>query len=147
MQRQSRQSYLIVSGLPEETSGSLEYRNEKDSDKLKSLLAALNHNESAVLSNRRIGSRLDNSKPRLLRIQCSNREIKESILHKSKDLRKNDSFKNIYINPDLTKMERLKNKALREELRLRKNSGEDVLIHRGKVISKQEYNSVFLQKL
>lgn len=134
--RERRRTNLIISGLPEKEGGSADERKENDLTIVKSLLSKLDSSKDMTVSAVfRIG-KLTSSRPRLLKVVCSDAELKRSILSKSKDLRNLHQYKNIYINPDLTPLQQAQNKKLREELRARRNLGEDVTIRHGKIVRK-----------
>ena len=60
---------------------------------------------------------------------------KWEVLKMAKSLRHaGNKFEKIYIAPDLSPAEQEKNRTLRKELRERKEAGEDVIIHRNRVI-------------
>ena len=55
----------------------------------------------------------------------------------ARKLRKFEEFKNVYVNPDLTRAKRVAQKELRQELARRKADGEkDIYIHRGLIVHK-----------
>ena len=69
---------------------------------------------------------------------------KRAKLLKLRNLSLNESSKewNIYINPDRTKHEQNTHKALRQELKRRREEGEENLIIRGgKIVSKPPFRS------
>ena len=134
--RDRRKANLILSGLPEKEDGTLEQRKEKDLSTVKALFSALDSSKvDAVSAVFRIG-KLTSSRPRLLKVICRNTESKRALLSKSKDLRNMDQYKNVYMNPDMTPLQQAQNKKLREELRAKRNLGEDVTIRHGKVVTK-----------
>ena len=57
-------------------------------------------------------------------------------MQKAKNLRNSTTFKNVYINPDLTIRQQKESKALRDELKKRRNNGESVVIRNGEVVPK-----------
>lgn len=126
--RDRRKANLILSGLPEKEVGTVEERKESDLLMVKMLFSVLdNSKKDAVSAVFRIG-KMTSSKPRLLKVTCRDTESKRVLLSKSKDLRKKDQYKNVYINPDMTPLQQAQNRRLREELRARRNLGEDVTI-------------------
>ena len=78
------------------------------------------------------------SRPRLLRFKCNDRGSRMSLLRKAKELRNTSEHRGVYVNPDQTKRQRELSKALRNELRARRDLGEDVVIRHGKIVSKAE---------
>ena len=81
----------------------------------------------------------NSSRPRLLRVKCETMEEKLSILRLSKKLRDCEEYKGIYVNPDLTLKQRELGKIQRQELKRRRDAGEDVVIRRGQIIAKQNF--------
>ena len=62
---------------------------------------------------------------------------KDTLLSRSYQLRNKDAYKNVFIAPDRTKLERAKHKTLVEELKLRRSKGEkDLVIRNGAIITK-----------
>ena len=81
----------------------------------------------------RIGTKRGDGKARLLKIMFHDLQIKREVLGKAK-LLKSGKHSGIYINPDLTPEQRIKDKALRDELKLRRNNGEEgLVIKRGRI--------------
>ena len=138
--RERRRPNLIVAGMQELEDGSVEDRKKFDADKIDVLFKELCDFEDSVVSSVfRIGKN-NSSGPRLLKVICRDSDSKRSLLRKSKDLRDSTKYKNVYINPDLTPTQQRENKRLRQELRARRDRGEDVVIRRGQVIEKGSQN-------
>ena len=91
-----------------------------------------------VLSADRLGRLRDDRNDtycRPVRVTCSNVQLKWRILKKSKGFTNSkNGNENIFIDLDLTKKERLKDKELRKELKARKENGEDNLVIKKGVI-------------
>ena len=86
----------------------------------------------------RLGKRkADKTKARPIKITLPDSEMKKQIFRGCKNLRDSD-YKNISVQNDLTFEEREANFKLRQELRERKDKGEDVCIFRGKIIPVSE---------
>ena len=85
----------------------------------------------------RIGKKRRDNK-RLLRVSVSSPKDKTDILRKSKQLRRLSNFTDVYIQPDLTKMQQQQEFELRREVRERRMKGEDVVKYRGKVLMKED---------
>ena len=86
-------------------------------------------------STARIG-KIIQGRPRLLKVACPTVDVKISILRKSKDLRSSSRYRNINVNHDLTVEQQKEAWKLREECRQRRSRGEDVVIHKNKVIQR-----------
>lgn len=134
-ERLHRRKYLIMSGIPEQTNGSAEQRREADSSAIVEVAAAVGVSDFDPTEVSRIG-KPRTSGPRLLRFKCSDNEDRMTLLRKSRDLRTHSSFCNTFINPDQTRLQRENSKALRTELKHRRDNGEDVCIKYGKIVAR-----------
>ena len=137
-QRIVRRKYLIVSGIPEQTTGTVEEREEADEAAIEALGRAIGVPEIDLDDIRRIGKINQQGRPRLLRFKCSSTATRNSLLRSSKNLKKHQEYVNTYINPDQTLLQRKQSKELRTELKRRRDAGEDVLIRRGKIVLKSD---------
>ena len=79
----------------------------------------------------------DKSGPRPMKIVFSDISMKRQVLSAAKRLRDsdNDIAKGLFINPDLTEAQRKRDKDLREEMWTRRQSGENVVIQKGEIIT------------
>ena len=142
--RLSRSENIIIQGVPEAISGTLLERKSHDEalvNKIFCEIGVVPHDCQAsttcTVDFHRIGKkRKDGS--RLLKVKVKTREKKVEILRKAKSLRTSDSFKQVFIRPDLTPMQLEEDKRLRREVRERKLRGEDVLIVKGRVILRSD---------
>ena len=135
-ERERRRPNLVIAGLQEKEEGSVEERKKWDAERVDDLFRELNDFTCSVVSSvYRIG-KINSSGPRLLKVVCRDVDSKRSLLRKSKDLRDSVTFKNVYVNPDLTPMQQKENKRLRQELRSRRELGEDVIIRQGRIVEK-----------
>lgn len=139
--RDRRKTNLIVSGLEEKHEGSIDVRKEWDKSKTSQLLTHLGIPtedacyEDMVTTIYRVGRERSDGN-RLLKIVCKDQPAKRDILRKAKELRSNSIYQNVYINPDLTPMQQEESKRIRSELRSRRDKGENVIIRRGKIVSR-----------
>ena len=131
--RVTRLNNLIFHGVPEQTSGTIEERNKWDKSQIDSIMDNLNIVGVAVSDCKRIG-KSQVGRPRLLKITVSDVNKKNEILKKASSLRNTDSCKRIFVHQDLTPYQQAQEKKLRDELKMRRQNGEDVVIYRGKVI-------------
>lgn len=134
-QRMLRRNNLAVSGIPETSTGTVQERDSEDKEFVSNMLQTIGVNSECIMSIRRVGKSTPH-KPRLLLLSCSTFAQKHEVLKVAKNLRKFNRYKGIYINPDQTKMQRSESFALREELRRRREAGEDVVITKGKIVEK-----------
>ena len=124
---------IIIRGLSEGT-GTVEERAEQDVEAVNSLLASIEVDSEDVTDVRRLG-KMNGGKPRLLRATFPNPTRRQEALRKAKLLR-SSRFKNVYIQPDRTRMQQETERSLRKELKDRREQGEDVVLYRGEVRSR-----------
>ncbi len=116
--RHRRRKYLIISGLSDNSSGSIQDRSESDEEMIKEIVYQIGVDPFIPENVRRIG-RLGADKPRLLRFKCPDVETKIAMLRAAKNLKRTVTFERVYINQDLTLTQRRQNKELRTELKRR----------------------------
>ena len=133
--RQRRQNNVIISGVQEKAVGSLDERCEHDTQIVRSIFKFLDKAKEVDVRNAQRIGRLDLDRPRLLKVELSSFYDRNAILKNAKSLRRS-SWDSVFINPDYTEMERVQNRKLREELKRRRNSGEDVVLYRGRIVRK-----------
>ena len=90
---------------------------------------------AGILSYRRLGTRGENARACI--ITCASNDVRRKILRDAKKLKdfRTPENKNVFISPDLTKMQLEVDKKLKEELWRRRNNNENVTIRRGKIIN------------
>jgi hypothetical protein len=133
-QRSIRANNLIISGLPEKNSGSVEERNKHDLSEFERLSNFLKISGVKVTENFRIGgARQDGN--RLLKVKLGDQTKTTQFLRKSRSLR-NTEFNKIFISPDRTPVQQSEYKELRRGLKERRDMGEDVVIYRGRIQEK-----------
>ena len=133
--RQRQQNNVIISGVQEKAAGSLDERCEHDTQIVRSIFKFLDKAKEVDVRNAQRIGRLDLDRPRLLKVELSSFYDRNAILKNAKSLRRS-SWDSVFINPDYTEMERVQNRKLREELKRRRNSGEDVVLYRGRIVRK-----------
>ena len=141
-ERLYRRKYLVISGIPEQDSGTVSERKEADCEAITEVAAAVGVQHLKLTEVSRIGL-LSLSKPRLLRFKCSDSDDRRTLLTKSRDLKSNSKYSRTYINPDQTKIQREHAKAMRAELKSRWEKGEEVIIKYDKIVSKSELRQNF----
>lgn len=85
----------------------------------------------------RMGKKRDDGKPRLMRVEMTDPGTRRELLRRAKELRKSthDTFKYVYICPDLSPRQREENPKLMVELTRRRQEGEtDLMIRRGRIV-------------
>ena len=132
--RQQRKANLIISNVPEPSNASNEENRQQDWMMVDEMLRRL-HLRVDVIKVSRIG-RKNAGKTRLILVTLSSEDMKWEVLREAKNLRDFDEYHGVYINPDLTKTEREQNKKLRDEVREKREKGEDVVIYKGRIIKR-----------
>lgn len=135
-ERERRKLNVIVSGLPE-LSALEDEDDEDDEGRCTEMLRTLNISNADSVTVHRIGKTGQNNRPRLLKIKCTDIEQKISILRKARELRPHQKYKDVFINPDRTVMQREIHKELLREVVHRRGQGEDVVIFRDKVVTRR----------
>ena len=129
---------MIISGLPEMSSGSLDERRDHDQKAVDEVLDVIGVvKEGRAFRLTRIG-KPQSQRPRLLKAEFKSLSIKNEILRKAKALRKSKGSADVYINEDRTPMQQLEWYKLRQKLKHRKELGEDVVIYRNNVMLRDE---------
>jgi hypothetical protein len=129
--RLSKKENIILSGVPEIETGSLSDRKAADENHLSHIMKELDVQDFEFKRIERIGR--VSAKRRLLKVSGLDFHKRQEVLRKSKGLRNSNQYKRVYINADLTPMQREKQRELQGELRDRRLRGEDVIIYRGRV--------------
>lgn len=140
-QRITRMNSLVCHGIPEKSDGTIQERREWDKQKIEEILDEIDVDlsDGEILESRRIGkSRSDGT--RLLKIRVLNQAKKSDILRKSRSL-KNSTHRNVYIHQDLTPFQQSQERNLRSELKRRRQNGEDIVIHRNKIVSRSQFQN------
>ena len=145
-QRMQKRNNIIISNLPEQESGSFAERYEKDKEMVTNLLKEFKEESFIHTSVKRIGKKIG-LRPRLIRVECSTSHAKTDILRAAKVLKNSSNYNHVYIRPDLTRRQQNEEHSLRSEMRKRRENGEDVVIHRGMVMKRdqQAFHSRFYQ--
>ena len=126
--RERRRKNLIVYNLAESS------ESQSDQPKLQELCSSVFKKDITLTKTVRLG-RKNGSKPRPLLACFDDVSIRNRILSVSGKLRKFDQYKNTYIAPDRTKLERQKHVKLVEELKRRRSDGEqNLIIRNGSII-------------
>lgn len=135
--RSIRMNNLILHGVPEQDAGTADERIDLDKTQVERMLSDLNIVNADITDCKRIGKGQRNG-PRLLRIRMQDVNKKFEILRKSNGLRNTTSFKKVFVHQDFTRWQRDEQKCLRDELKIRREHGEDVVIYRGKVTKRSD---------
>ncbi len=131
-QVEGRRKNLIISGAPT-VSGSLHERTYADKLFLDRLHDQLNIGTPIIEDIRRLG-RPDHQ--HLLKVRYFDVNDRDTVLKQARSLRHSSEFQKVYINPDLTPIQQRERYKLRQELQRRKEDGENVVIHRNRIINR-----------
>ena len=126
--RESRKLNLVFTGVTE---------SNVDEGSVNDIIRTqLSIADAAISKVRRLGQANNNNRPRPLLVTLQSTKIKRAILSKAPSLRNYTTLENnrVYINPDFTPLQRRQNASLRAQLKTRRQGGERVKIHRGKIV-------------
>ena len=135
LDQERRRLNLIIKNIPEQ---------ENELEFVNGMLRDEDISDGRILSAERIGPVKENELRRgesmycrPVRITCPDTMTKWKILKKSKSLRNSKKgYNQIFIDLDLTKSQRIKEKELRDELRRRRDDGErNIGIKKGKIVA------------
>ena len=126
--RERRSKNLIVYNLAESS------ESHSDDSLLRNLFSSVFKVDVVLTRTARLGRRND-SKPSPLLACFADVSVRNMILSYSGKLRKFDQYKNVYIAPDRTKLERQKHQKLVEDLKQRRSNGErNLVIRNGSIV-------------
>ena len=136
LDKEQRKMNLVIHNMEESPGENVRDKAKQDAEKFKLMvqegLRLVVHTTKCF----RVGKKTE-GKPRLLIVTLDDLDTKHEILRHARELRETQKYDNIYISPDLTKLEREQGKRMREELSRRRMAGEpDLVIWRGKIIKK-----------
>ena len=127
---------IVISGLSEcSVDGSV--NDSEDIVKCADLFRAIGLDASGVVATHRLG-KPSPYKPRLLKVKCEDVEVRNNALRYAKKLKNKDQYRNVFINPDRTQLERERFKALTTELKQRRANNENVVIYRDRVVKRKD---------
>lgn len=134
-QRAQRRNNVIISGVVLKMSGSVEERRSDDLKQCREILEHLECPFESVEDVRRIGRPGGSSRP-LLKVVFSNFLAKREVLRRTTQLRRSEGFRNVYVNIDRTPLQQKQHKLLMQECRKRNERGENVVIFREEIVSR-----------
>ena len=132
---------VIISDIDEATSGTADERSGNDAAEVKKLFHQMGVKPNTHVSDTsRIGR---NSKlgKRLIRVTFADENTRNEVLRNAKKLSSCAELRHVYIHPDRTPTEQRQFSILRQELKDRRDAGEDVVIFNNKVLDRKEVNS------
>lgn len=135
-EREMRKTNIIISNMPESKEQQVEQKIREDMRIFQEIIAEIGLRNIKAQKIIRLGESKD--KPRLAKVVLSTPSERKEVLAAAKKMRetKKEELKDIFINPDLSKLAREEGKKLRAELARRKGNGEtNIAIRRGKIVS------------
>lgn len=139
-ERAKRVKNVIMFGIPEANDGD----NKDDISKAQMVLKELQvHGDkdspNPIEQVTRLGRRGD--RPRPMKISLISMELRNAALRSSKQLKdhKKECLRKVYVGADQTITQREQAKELRGELKRRRETGEDVVIYRKRVIPREKF--------
>ena len=130
---ESRKCNVVISNIPEAQGAGIGNQSAADKQAVYELCHML-HLEVVIVKAVRLGAKSRDGRPRLLLVSNPSEETKWDVVRAAKNLKQIEQYKDIYVNPDMTRTEREEKAKLRVEARDRRNKGEDVFIFKGKVV-------------
>ena len=99
-----RECNVIISGLPNSTGENIE---KDDETKIESLFTAIGFEKTKMKRSKRFTNEKSNGQPNLVLVELNNKEDRFSIMKAAKALKNNETYKNVFINFDLTPAQRV----------------------------------------
>ena len=140
--KKSRDCNLILYNVPESTKTVSRDRMDEDGSYCEKLFTEgvlVNRKDFTITDIIRLGKRGENERPRPILVKLQSGREKWNILKNARNLRKctHNGMNTISIAPDLTIREREQDKKVRNELKIKKENGEnDWFIKNGKLVKK-----------
>ena len=130
-ERDRRKRNVIIYNLPEQAN------RAGDKTKFTEVCKSIIDRDIDVVKLFRLGRKIDN-KYRPLLVGLSSEADKQNLLSAAPHLRSSKEFKQVYINTDMTKLEREKHRKVVAELKRRRSSGEsNLIIRNGTIVSRR----------
>ena len=127
-ERERRKNQLVIFGIEENSDEGIT-RN-----KVKDIMQAVGMDESKVKYFGRVGRSTNDNKTRLVRIVCDDAETKRKFLKEANKLKGIEGYNRIYISNDLTKMQQINDKKLRDKLREIRVNNREAKINNGEIV-------------
>lgn len=136
LDRERRRLNLLIRNIPENTANVSKFIEDMFEDEELHNVSITSVERLGRIRNARGNGTGDNAYVRPVKISCQDMKSKWEILALNKKLRvSNKGYQNIFIDPDLTAQQRSKDKELRQELKRRKENGEEnLIIKKGEII-------------
>lgn len=137
-EKSKRRLNIILHNIPELTAENIDMQKQHDVDTAKAIVNQHLGIPASLTQAVRLGKKSD--KPRLLRITVGSDEEKAEILRnctKIRSISEPEYLKKVFITPDLTKKERVENKALRDKLKTMNNGQNKYQIKNGQIVPRR----------
>ena len=103
--KENRKCNVVLSNFPEPQGAGVGNVAAADKQAVYEMLHKL-HLEVEVGKVVRLGAKPNNGRPRLLLVATPSEEVKWDVIRAAKGLRELDEYKDVFINPDMTRLER-----------------------------------------
>ena len=121
-ERERRSKNVIVFGLEISKEGNIDQQNKEDETKMRKILSELRVGENLKFNLSRFRSKNNQSSPPPVLVRFEDEETRERVFYAAKKYRNVNNLKNVFINRDLTEIERNLDRDLRQRM---KNKNED----------------------
>ena len=137
-EREKRKNNIVLSNIPEPVGENREARSANDLQTVKSIIDEYKIQGVNILKTVRLGKyNPQSTRGRLVLAELADNSVKGRLLSTASRKRQTSQlWNNVYISPDLTPQQRLEGKQLRDELKRRRENGEQNLIIRNNKIMK-----------
>lgn len=132
LEREKRKNNLVIFGI-QETGDEMITRG-----KVNDIVKIVGIEESKVKYFGRVGRNVSGGKDRVVRIVCEDAETKRSFLKGANRLKVTEGFERVYISQDLTKVQQVNDKKLRDKLRDIRVNCREAKISNGEIIVFEE---------
>ena len=144
-EKESKANNIIVLRLEEQAGENEEEQIQNDKKELKKLFQKTNPELNAEIQNVldknksfRLGKKKDGvNRPRPIKVELPDEDMKKQIFRGCRNLKQSE-FAHISIQNDLTKEEQERNFKMRQELKQRRERGEEVCIFNGQIIEEKD---------
>ena len=140
--RERRSRCIIIHGVPESTKSALTDKRAEDHKNVKDILNnVLEIADVSIINLYRLGGKGQNRnlKPRLLLATLNSKDKQHEALANTWKLKGNQEWKKVYVDPDRTPEQRKEHNKLLEEMRARRNNGEQVFLAQGKIKVRRQH--------
>jgi hypothetical protein len=144
-EKEGRVNNIVVFNISESLGTGQEAENTHDKKEICNILAAVRPDLDPLTVEvekvTRLGRRKDpksNPRPRPIKVVFKDHDVRNSILRKAWRLKDHEQLKKVGISADKTLTERNAEKAVRQEFLRRREMGEEVVMYKGRVMTKGE---------